>query len=315
MNIQLKEHLAIALKGAGMGAANVIPGVSGGTIALITGIFERIIDAIKSFDTKAISLLFHFKFKELFKHTDFFFLIALGSGMIFSIISLARVFKFLFLNYPVYIWAFFFGLIIASIFFVGKTISKWTLSVILSFIVGASIAVIVSFMNPATPNDSFFYLIICGVAAVCSMILPGLSGSFVLILMGNYELVMIDAVNEGNIKVLFPVILGGIVGIMALSHLLSWIFKRFKNQTIAILTGFILGSLGILWPWKHELYRLDTFGNEILKNGAKIVQGYELYVPNKFTAEVGLALLFMLIGFACIVIIEKMAYQKDKVVK
>jgi putative membrane protein len=314
MNNLLKEHLSTVLKGVGMGAANVIPGVSGGTIALITGIFERIIHAIKSFDSKAISLLFHLKFKELFKHTDFFFLVALGTGMIISIVSLARVFKYLFLNYPVFIWAFFFGLIIASIFFVGKTISKWTPSVIISFIVGAIFAVFISFMNPATPNESFLYLTICGVAAICSMILPGLSGSFVLILMGNYELVMIDAVNEGNIKILAPVILGGIVGIMSLSHILSWIFKRFKNQTIAILTGFILGSLSILWPWKHELYRVDGFGNDILKNGAKIVQGYELYIPDSLTIEVGLAILFMLIGFACIVIIEKVANQKEKVV-
>jgi putative membrane protein len=312
MNSILKDHLSIALKGAGMGAANVIPGVSGGTIALITGIFERIIHAIKSFDTKAISLFFQFKFRELFKHIDFFFLVALGTGMIASIISLARVLKYLFVNYPVFIWAFFFGLIIASVFFVGKTIGKWSFSVIVTFIVGTGIAVMVSFMNPSTPNDSFFYLVICGVIAVCSMILPGLSGSFVLILLGNYELVMIDAVNEGNIQVLAPVILGGIVGIMALSHLLSWIFKKYKDQTIAILTGFILGSLSILWPWKNEVYRLDSIGNFVLKDGVKIVQGYDLYLPNAFTSEVIFAVAFMIFGFACIAIIERVAQKKTK---
>ena len=140
----------------------VIPGVSGGTVALITGIFERIINAIKSFDAKAISLFFKGKFNEFFKYIDFFFLLTVGLGMIVSIVSLARVLKYLFTNHPVLIWAFFFGLIVASVYYVGKTIGKWSLSVILTFIVGAAIAIWVSFMNPATSNDSFYYLVICG---------------------------------------------------------------------------------------------------------------------------------------------------------
>lgn len=310
MKTSYKEHILFALKGMGMGAANVIPGVSGGTVALITGIFERIINAIKSFDAKAISLFFKGKFNEFFKYIDFFFLLTVGLGMIVSIVSLARVLKYLFTNHPVLIWAFFFGLIVASVYYVGKTIGKWSLSVILTFIVGAAIAIWVSFMNPATSNDSFYYLVICGVVAVCSMILPGLSGSFVLILMGNYELVMIDAVNEGNLAVLGPVVLGGMVGIIALSHILSWVYSKFKDQTIAILTGFILGSLSILWPWKHEVYRLDNLGNFILKGEQKIVQGYELYLPNSINSEVLLAILLALIGFAVIALMEKFASSK-----
>ncbi|HPF93935.1 MAG TPA: DUF368 domain-containing protein, partial [Tenuifilaceae bacterium] len=218
MKANLLKYFVLILKGMGMGAANVIPGVSGGTVALITGIFERIINAIKSFNLTALNLLFKGKIKELLAYVDFYFLLSVGAGMIVSIVSLARILKFLFETYPVFIWAFFFGLIVASVFYVGKTIAKWNLSVIFSFIVGAAIAIWVSFMNPATQNSSFLYLVICGVVAVCSMILPGLSGSFVLILMGNYELVMIDAVNQGNLSVLLPVILGGIVGVIALSH-------------------------------------------------------------------------------------------------
>jgi len=296
-----------------MGAANVIPGVSGGTVALITGVFERIINAIKSFDAHALKLLFKGRFKELFKHIDLFFLLALGLGMIISIVSLARILEFLFDSYPVYVWAFFFGLILASVYYVGKTVSKWSFSVVVLFIAGAAIAIVISFLNPATQNDSFIYLFICGVVAVSSMILPGLSGSFVLILMGNYELVMIDAVNHADFAVLLPVIIGGVVGIMVLSHVLSWIYKKYKNQTVALLTGFILGSLSILWPWKNEVYRVDSMGELVLREGAKIVQGYDLILPDAFTPEVIIAIMLALLGFGVIALMEKYAgMQKEE---
>lgn len=307
------QHLIFLLKGMGMGAANVIPGVSGGTVALITGIFERIINAVKSFNLTALSLLFRGKIKEFITYVDFYFLLSVGIGMIASIISLARVLKFLFESYPVFIWAFFFGLIVASVFYVGKTVAKWRFSVYLFFLIGVAIAVWVSFMNPATPNDSFLYLILCGVVAICSMILPGLSGSFVLILMGNYELVMIDAVNQGNFTVLLPVVLGGIVGIIVLSHVLSWVYKKFKDQTIALLTGFILGSLSILWPWKQEILSTNSVGDLILKEGNPIVQGYNLILPDAFTTEVIIAIMLALLGFGIIALMEKYAgIQKER---
>lgn len=312
MNQSILQHIVYALKGMGMGAANVIPGVSGGTVALITGVFERIINAIKSFDAKAINLFFRGRFKEFFTHIDFLFLLALGSGMVISIVSLARIFKFLFASYPIYIWAFFFGLILASIYYVGKTISKWSLSVIIAFVFGAVAAVWISFMNPAMQNDSFWYLVICGVVAVCSMILPGLSGSFVLILMGNYELVMIDAVNEMNLNVLGPVILGGIAGIITLSHVLSWVYKKYKDQTISTLTGFILGSLSILWPWKDEIHRVDELGNFILKDGEKIVQGYDLIIPNSLNTEVIIAIFLAIVGYIVIALMERFAKAKSE---
>lgn len=313
MKACLVQHLIFLLKGMGMGAANVIPGVSGGTVALITGIFERIINAIKSFNLTALSLLFKGKIKELIIYVDFYFLLSVGIGMIVSIISLARVLKFLFESYPVFIWAFFFGLIVASVFYVAKTVTKWRFSVYLFFLTGTAIAVWVSFMNPATPNDSFLYLVLCGVVAICSMILPGLSGSFVLILMGNYELVMIDAVTQGNFTVLLPVVLGGIVGVIAFSHVLSWVYKKFKDQTIALLTGFILGSLSILWPWKQEILSTNSVGNLILKEGNPIVQGYNLILPDAFTTEVIIAIVLALLGFGVIALMEKYAgIQKER---
>jgi len=311
MKAFIKTHIIIALKGFAMGAANVIPGVSGGTIALITGIFERLIMAIKSFDAIALKLLFTGKIKDFIKHTDLYFLIAVFFGMLVSVVSLAKLLEYLFANYPVYIWSFFFGLILASVYYVGKTIEKWKVSVVITFITGAVFAVIISMLNPATQNDSFFYLIICGVVAICSMILPGLSGSFVLILLGNYELVMIHAVSNFDFKIIIPVGIGAVAGLIAFSHVLSWIFKKYKDQTIAILTGFILGSLSILWPWKNPIYKMDLNGAYILNKGERIIQGYSKFLPDSFTNEVIIAILLMIFGIISIALIEKLANHNN----
>ena len=308
----MKDYISLFLKGLGMGAANVIPGVSGGTIALITGIFERLINAIKSFNLKALKLLIKGDFKALIRHTDLYFLISVLTGIAISILSLAHVLDFLFKNYPVYIWSFFFGLILASVYFVGRSINKWNVPVIISFIAGTAIAVSISVLSPASEDTSMLYLFICGIVAACSMILPGLSGSFVLILMGNYQLVMIDAVNSLNVKVLLPVVVGAGVGLLGFSYILSWVFQRFRNQTIAILTGFILGSLGILWPWKNEIYKTNDLGELIVKSGGeKVVEGYKWFIPSTFNHEVMLAIVFVLTGIIIIWMLEKLAAQKE----
>lgn len=310
MHFKIVHHILFFFKGFAMGAANVIPGVSGGTIALITGIFERIIDAIKSFNGTAFRLLVKGKINEFIQYTDLYFLLSVFVGMVVSVVTLAKLLAFLFANYPIYIWAFFFGLILASVYYVGKTITRWNMSVVIIFILGTATAFSVTFLTPATQNDSFFYLVICGVVAICSMILPGLSGSFILILLGNYELVMIQAVNEMNMNILFPVLIGAVAGLVLFSHILSWIYKKFKNQTIAILTGFILGSLSILWPWKNEIYRVNQAGDFILNNGEKIVQSYSLYIPKSLNVEVGVAIGFIILGIFSIAVIEKFAQVK-----
>jgi len=296
----MRDFISLFFKGMAMGAANVIPGVSGGTIALITGIFERLINAIKSFDIKAIKLLFSGKVKDFIQHTDLLFLIALFAGIAVSIISVAKLFDYLFIHYPVYIWSFFFGLILASVVFVGKTISKWTPAVIISFIIGTMAAIGITLLSPATENDGFIYLMICGVVAVCSMILPGLSGSFVLILMGNYQLVMIDAINDFRIDLLLPVVLGAIIGLLGFSYILSWVFKRYRNQTISTLTGFILGSLGIIWPWKKEI--LEKFGEK-----EKVI-GYAYHLP-AINLELLIAIVLIILGFLSIWAMEIKAKQ------
>ena len=300
----MKNYFILILKGIGMGAANVIPGVSGGTIALITGIFERLIHAIKSFNLKAIKLLFSFRFTDFAKHTDLKFLIAVFIGIIIAVVTLAKLFDFLFKNYPVYIWAYFFGLVLASVYFVGKTVSKWTISVIITFIIGTGLAVFITVLSPATENQGFVYLILCGVVAICSMILPGLSGSFVLFIMGNYKLVMIDAINELDFKILFPVIIGAVFGLIVFSHFLSWVFKKYRNQTISLLTGFILGSVSILWPWQNKVYLLNDFGSKILKGSEPIIIKYERILPKTFDLEFWLAIGFIIFGIISIWSIE-----------
>lgn len=306
------KYLLYMIKGLAVGVANIIPGVSGGTIALITGIFERLINAIKSFGPSALKLLLKGRFKEFAEKTDLYFLMSLFAGVFIAIIALARIFDFLFNNYPIYIWSYFFGLVLASVYFVGKTVSNWSLSVISIFILGTAAAIVLSMINPAAENANFFYLIVCGVVAVCSMILPGLSGSFVLILMGNYQLVAIEAINNRDFAILLPVMIGAVGGLIAFSHLLSWVFKKYKNQTIALLTGFILGSLNVLWPWKNFVYLLDENGVEIIKKGEKVIASYESIFPNSFNTEIGLAILFAIIGIASITIIEMTASATKK---
>ena len=294
-----------------MGAANVIPGVSGGTIALITGIFEKLINSIKSIDLKAVRLILKGDFKGFFSRVNMGFLLSVFSGIFISILTLARILGYLFENYPVYIWAYFFGLILASVYFVGKRIEKADVWVVFTFFVGTIIAVLLSVLSPATENRHIYYLILCGVVAICSMILPGLSGSFVLILMGNYELIFIQAVNEFDMGILIPVGVGAVVGLLAFSHILSWIFKRYKDQTISLLTGFILGSLSILWPWKNEVFQTNQFGEVLLKSsGDPVVIGYEKYLPQQIDSEVIISILLMLTGIITIWVIERYADLK-----
>jgi putative membrane protein len=299
MKKSIKDYAFLSLKGVAMGAANVIPGVSGGTIALITGIFEELINSIKSFNLIALKLLFTGKLKEFAQHINLGFLIAVFFGIAISIITFAKLLDYLFNNFPVYIWAFFFGLILASVYSVSKTISKISIAVISSFIIGGIIAVAITFLTPAMENSQTWYLFMCGIVAACSMILPGLSGSFILILLGNYQLVMIEAVNKLDIKTLAPVVIGAGVGLLAFSYVLAWIFKKFKDQTISLLSGFILGSLPILWPWKQNI--IEVFGEK-----TKVV-GYDWQLPTAFNIEVMAAIGLMIVGIVCIWVMEKVA--------
>jgi putative membrane protein len=299
----IKNFIILILKGIAVGTANVIPGVSGGTIALITGIFERLILSIKSFNGTAIKLLGRGKIREFAIHTDLLFLIPLMLGMLLAVVSVAKIFDYLFQEYPVYIWSFFFGLILISIVYVGKEIKSGYWGVWVAGGIGAAIAIGITLLTPAQENSNAFYLMVCGAVAMCSMILPGLSGSFVLIIMGNYQLVAIDAINDFRLDILIPFFIGAGLGLLAFSHLLGWVLKRFRNETMALLTGFIGGSLGVLWPWKEAI--TSMFGDKVQ------VVGYRWMLP-AINTEFFIALLMMGAGIALIVLLEKNSKPKQQ---
>ena len=290
----MKKHLFLFLKGITMGVANVIPGVSGGTIALITEIYEELINSLKSFDLKALKLLLKGQFKEFTVHTNLYFLISVFGGSVFSMFSVAKLFEFLFEFYPEELWSFFFGLILASVYYVGIRVGIWKIRSYVFFIIGTAIAVSLALLSPSSESTNLVYIFICGVIGVTGMLLPGLSGSFILILMGNYKLLMVDSLSKSlkfnidSISYLLVFILGSFVGLFGFSHIISWLFKRFKDCVLSLLTGFILGSLLIIWPWK-----------EVAEN--RLITSW--YLPELNSSTI-LAISLMLIGFYVVVKLE-----------
>lgn len=307
----LREGIATFLKGAVMGTANVIPGVSGGTFAIIFGILERIVDCIKSFNRNAARLLMQGRFRDFAEHTDIVFLLELAAGMGFAIFSLAKLLEFLFAEYPTLVWAFFFGLILASVYYVAKRISKWTPVTVIMFLAGVTFAGGLCCISQAAPNSSPAYLVLCGMIAISAMILPGLSGSFVLILLGNYELVMIKGVGDFSMEILLPFALGCGAGLLLFSYALSYLMKHFRDLTISLLSGFIVGSLTVIWPWKRPIPQLDALGDVILKDGVPLVCRYDRYIPDAFNGEVILALILAVLGVVLMCFAESLAEAKD----
>ena len=286
-----------------MGVANVIPGVSGGTIALITNIYEELINTLRSFDRKALELLFSFKMKELAKYTNLYFLTAIFSGSIISVFTIAILFEYLFANYPVLIWSLFFGLIVASVIFVGKRVQNWNVKSTITFILGTTIAISLSFMEPATENSNLLFVFICGIIGISGMMLPGLSGSYILILLGNYKLLMVTAVTELDISLLSIFFLGSVFGLMSFSHLLSWVLTRYKDATLALLTGFILGSLNIIWPWK-QITKSIKINDEV-----KII-AYNSNLPAEIDSNTLFAIILMIVGFLLVYLLENSSKNK-----
>jgi putative membrane protein len=261
MKRSTSDYITLAIKGIGMGAADVIPGVSGGTIAFITGIYEELVNSIKSINIRALKLLFSGKFREFWKSINGTFLLSIVVGIGISIFSLAKGLKFLLDNYPVAVWSFFFGLILASAIYVARSIRKWDAGIIIAGIAGIISAFFITIISPASANPTWWFIFISGVIAICAMILPGISGSFILVLLGMYKFIL-EAVSSLNIVVLLIFITGAAIGIVLFSNLLSWLLKKYHNITIAVLAGFMVGSLNKVWPWKQitETFT-DSHGN------------------------------------------------------
>lgn len=320
------DFLWLTLKGFTMGAANVIPGVSGGTIALVTGIYEELVNSLKSFDKKALRFFIKKEFSNLINHVNGKFLFFLLLGVCISVFSIAKLFEYLLVVYPTYIWAFFFGLVFASVYFVGKTVETWNLKNISFFILGTLIAVLISFTNHSPlSNGNYIFVFLCGIIGISGMLLPGLSGSYILMLLGNYKLLMVDSINAlsscikmsllGNFSFLnnpnlttglihFSLFLfGSIFGMLSFSRLIAWIFKRYKNLTIALLTGFVFGSLTIIWPWKKAILHPTIMD----RNNEPMIIGYERFIPSQIDQTTILGLFFLIFGIICIWGVEKMA--------
>ncbi|WP_338812748.1 DUF368 domain-containing protein [Bernardetia sp. Wsw4-3y2] len=305
----MKNPILWYLKGMAMGAADVVPGVSGGTIAFLMGIYERLLEAIGSFSIPTLRLLFKGKFKEFAQQTDLVFLICLFAGIATSIISFAKLFKYLLANYEILTMSFFFGLIIATVWVVGRRIKEWNISAIIWFLIGAALAIGISFSGQVEGSSNPFYLFLCGFIAICSMILPGVSGSFVLLLLGNYALVIgaisdlpsaiiafdVDGIIAG-LWIIVPFALGAITGILTFAKVLSWLFDNYENSLLAILTGFVLGSLSIIYPWKKVLR------SEIIHGKEKVLETMR-YIP-EIDTHFFMALGLMLIGAILVASIE-----------
>ena len=288
---KFSNYMMVTLKGIGMGAADVIPGVSGGTIAFLTGIYETLINSIRSVDATALKLFFTLRWKEFWKHINGNFLLSIALGILISVVSIAKVMTYLMEHHPIPLWSFFFGLIIASAVYILRDIQQWKASNLLSLLVGAGIGAAICLMTPGqTPTDLWF-IFLSGAIAICAMILPGISGSFILLLMGKYEYIL-AAVNDLNVAVLIVFLAGAAVGIVCFSHFLSWLLKHFYTIAICVLSGFMIGSLVKIWPWQD-------------------IQASGVSFPTLPGEHIGLAVLFAAIGISIVFIIEYFAKRME----
>ncbi len=306
-----KQYLVLVLKGMGMGAADVVPGVSGGTIAFITGIYEELIDSIKSINLSALKLFFTGKFAEFWSTINGTFLISVLLGIGISVFSFAKGLEYLLIHFPILVWSFFFGLIVASAIYVARTIKTWNNGTILAGIAGIAVAYSITIISPAEANTSYWFIFVAGSIAICAMILPGISGSFILVLLGMYKFVL-AAVSNLEISVILTFMVGAAVGIIAFSNVLSWLLKKYHNSTIAILAGFMVGSLNKVWPWKQIT---ETF----IDRHGEIKPLVEVNVsPSAFEKITGSsslvveAVLLAIVGFALIFIIEGVSKKLAK---
>lgn len=322
----LTDKIFLILKGLGMGAANKVPGVSGGVVAFVAGFYEEFIYSLKKVNRKAFKLLFNGRFKSFYRYINGKFLSLLFFGMVVSYFSISKILDYLIKHYELYVWSVFFGMIIGSIYYINKDFRDWNYKTYTTLVVGILAGVGISFLNPAKENDNLFFVFFCGIISVSGMTLPGFSGSFILILLGNYVLLLVDSVNalydtflniiSGDfsfiknpqrirmLKVLGVFTLGSVTGLVTFSHILSYILKHYKSITLSAIIGFIIGSLGVVWPWKKTLYKIGDNGGYLLDStGEKIIQNYQRYLPTLNT-ETYYAIAYVLLGVTIVLALE-----------
>lgn len=313
------DKVFLVLKGLAMGAANKVPGVSGGVVAFVAGFYEEFIYSLQKINFKAFKLLINGRIRSLYTYTNGKFLGLLILGMVISYFSVSKLLDYLILHFELYVWASFFGMIIGSIYYIFREFDDWSKKLMLYVLAGAIAGISISFLEPARENDNLWFVFFCGIVGVSGMTLPGLSGSFILILFGNYVLLLVDSVNalfdtiaqvvlldfsfldnDGQMRllqVLMVFSLGSLVGLVSLSHLLGFVLKKFKKETYAVIIGFIAGSLGVVWPWKEKIYKTNAQGEILLDiKGNQILDNYDRYFPDFAISETWMALVFILLG-------------------
>lgn len=318
---QFKDYIFILLKGIAMGAADVVPGVSGGTIAFISGIYEELIESIDNLNLNVFKVWKKEGFKSAWTSINGNFLLALFSGIAISILSLAKLIKWLLHNEPILLWAFFFGLVLASILYIGKQIKNWSPKIIIAILITSVLSYFITLAEPFASPESPYYLLFCGFIAIIAMILPGVSGAFILLILGVYETAIntINNLREGlftwNMELFKEALinflllaLGAVIGLKFFSKILNWMFKHQKNLTLAILTGFMIGSLNKIWPWKRVLK------TRINSEGLEVTALDESILPTSYNGDPELlfAIVFTVIGFATILILESLGSKNTK---
>lgn len=298
MERKLKDYAVLMLKGMGMGAADVVPGVSGGTIAFIVGIYDELINSIKSINLESLKLFFSGKWATFWKKINGNFLFFLLAGIGISVFSLAKLITWLLVNQPILVWSFFFGLVLASTWFVSKDIKEWkNWKTWVAFVIGVVVAFYITVATPAETPSNLLFIFLCGAIAICAMILPGISGSFILVLLGKYFFIM-DAVKTLDVVVIAVFGAGVCIGITSFSHILSYALAHFRNITLAVLTGFMLGSLNKVWPWKEVV---ETF----VDSHGEVKPLIETNIlPNAHVPE---AVVLMVVGFLLVYFLEKLS--------
>lgn len=306
----LKDFILISIKGICMGAADVVPGVSGGTIAFISGIYEELINSIKSVNLNAFKLFVSGKWKQFWSLINGNFLFALAVGIGISLFTLSRLIKYLLDQYPIFVWSFFFGLIIVSAVVVAKKIGKFRWKEILFILLGTVLAYLFTIISPTETTESYWFLFLCGMLAICAMILPGISGAFILLLLGKYSF-LLDAITNFKLLPLAIVAIGAVVGLLSFSNVLSWLLRKYYSLTISFLVGLMLGSLNKVWPWKI------TVSTYIDRHGIEKPLYEKSVMPHVFENLTGQdamlmwAILIATIGFLLIYLIEKLATKKS----
>ena len=308
----LKDRVFLIIKGLAMGAANKVPGVSGGVVAFVAGFYQEFIYSLQRINKTAFKLLFNGRFRSFYRYINGKFLSLLFLGMI--------------VNYELYVWSTFFGMIFGSIYYISKDFSAWNRKTITAIVLGAIAGLSISFLDPATENDNLIFVFFCGIISVSGMTLPGFSGSFILIILGNYVLLLVDSVNalydtmfdifSGNfefihnearirmLKVLAMFTLGSFVGLVTFSHILNYILKHYKNITLATIMGFIIGSLGVVWPWKKTIYKTNFEGTLVLDStGKQIIANYQRYLP-EFSTQTYIAIAYIALGILIVLGLE-----------